>query len=198
MLGPDANKIFTTLLKLEEPWFVENVEATSECVDIYLSTRAKALVECPVCGDRCKITTGCRGHMEGFRCQRCGMFCHCEDTQMRMSQMRRQTTAGAVGTRERLVHREFRATGDVADAEDAANQGGRVHACRDMGSGRHIEISCPEGAGQNGPLGCEEHTSGRDILQTRTQVHHRDRGCRYQRDNIHDRGQGFRFLEIVL
>jgi hypothetical protein len=48
MLGPDANKIFTILLKLEEPWFVEDVEATPERVDIYVSTRAMALVECPV------------------------------------------------------------------------------------------------------------------------------------------------------
>ena len=43
MSEPDANKIFTTLLKLEEPWFVENVEATSERVDVFVSTRAKVL-----------------------------------------------------------------------------------------------------------------------------------------------------------
>ena len=55
MSGPDANKIFTTLLKLEEPWFVENVEATSERVDVFVSTRAKALVACPVCGERYRI-----------------------------------------------------------------------------------------------------------------------------------------------
>ena len=45
MLEPDANKIFTTLLNLEKPWFMENVDVTPERVDIHVSTRAKALVE---------------------------------------------------------------------------------------------------------------------------------------------------------
>jgi len=55
MLGPNVNEAFSILLKLEEPWFVEDTKVTSDRVNIYLSTRAKAPVECPVCGERCKV-----------------------------------------------------------------------------------------------------------------------------------------------
>ena len=51
----DANKVFSKILKLKEPWFVEDVEVTPERVSIFVSTRAKALVKCPLCGETCSI-----------------------------------------------------------------------------------------------------------------------------------------------
>ena len=55
MTEHDANEAFSIILKLKEPWFVENVDVTSERVNICVSTRAKALVECPLCGETCSI-----------------------------------------------------------------------------------------------------------------------------------------------
>lgn len=55
MFGPDANKLFDDILKLKDPWFVENVETVDDIVRIAVSTRANALVACPVCGVRCKV-----------------------------------------------------------------------------------------------------------------------------------------------
>ena len=49
----DANKVFSKILKLKEPWFVEDVEVTPERVSIFVSTKAKALVKCPLCGETC-------------------------------------------------------------------------------------------------------------------------------------------------
>ena len=51
----DANKVFSKILKLKEPWFVEDVEVTPERVSIFVSTRTRALVKCPLCGETCSI-----------------------------------------------------------------------------------------------------------------------------------------------
>jgi len=51
----DANKVFSKILKLKEPWFVEDVEVTPERVNIYVSTKSRALVKCPLCGESCSI-----------------------------------------------------------------------------------------------------------------------------------------------
>jgi len=55
MLGPNANDIFSVILELEEPWFVEDVKVIYRHVDVTVSTRARALVACPVCGKMNKI-----------------------------------------------------------------------------------------------------------------------------------------------
>lgn len=55
MLEPDANKIFTTILRLKEPWYVDDVKATPERVDISISSKSGSKVECPVCGEMCRI-----------------------------------------------------------------------------------------------------------------------------------------------
>ena len=57
MTGSDGNEIFRKVLKLREPWFVENVSLseTDDIVRITVATRPKVLVACPVCGQRCKV-----------------------------------------------------------------------------------------------------------------------------------------------
>jgi transposase len=51
----DANDIFTTVLRLKEPWFVESVEAEPDLVTVRVSVRMGTLVRCPVCGTECKV-----------------------------------------------------------------------------------------------------------------------------------------------
>ena len=55
MLELRLEEFLEVVLQLEEPWYVSNTDATPERVDIILSTRAKALVKCPVCGDLHKV-----------------------------------------------------------------------------------------------------------------------------------------------
>ena len=55
MTGSDGNEIFRKVLKVREPWFVEDVAATSDTVNVTVATRPGALVACPVCGKLYKI-----------------------------------------------------------------------------------------------------------------------------------------------
>lgn len=56
-MGSDSNDLFTKVLHLKEPWFVEEVSISDdqERVDVIVSTRAKALVVCTECGEKCKV-----------------------------------------------------------------------------------------------------------------------------------------------
>jgi hypothetical protein len=49
MSARNANDIFTTVLKLREPWFTEDVIATSDTVNVTVATRPGVPVACPLC-----------------------------------------------------------------------------------------------------------------------------------------------------
>ena len=51
----DANDVFTTVLRLKDPWFVENVTAEPGLVTVTVSVRANSVIPCPVCGNVCKV-----------------------------------------------------------------------------------------------------------------------------------------------
>jgi len=57
MGGSDDESIFRKVLKLREPWFVENVrlDEAEDIIRITVATRPKVLVACPVCGRKCKV-----------------------------------------------------------------------------------------------------------------------------------------------
>ena len=177
---------------------MENVDETPERADIYVSTRARALVKCPVCGEKCKIHDQVQGHGGIPRHGRCRMFRHSKDIQIRHPKYNvRHLQAPWARDNIRFTESFKRRTMSLMRKMP------HTKAAKFMHVGRWVLERILE-HNVHKTLDTIDLSSIRNVLldeifmQTQTSIHHRHHGCRHQRHNIHGRGQGFRFSEIVL